>query len=70
VRETHKAEGVTLPPDAQVAETVTRYNELLARADDPQDPAELRSLYPWLRARIIKDLEAAAADPGSGKRQA
>lgn len=70
VQDGHKAKGVTLPPDAQLAETVSRYNELIAAAKNPSDETELRALFPWLQLRISKDLEAAKTAPGSGKRPA
>lgn len=66
----HKEEGVRLPPDAALDEQAEAYNALLARAEDPSDAAELESLLPWLEARLRKKLQAAAAEPGTGKRQA
>ncbi|WP_428700172.1 helix-turn-helix domain-containing protein [Stappia sp.] len=66
----HKEEGVKLPPDAALDEQAEAYNALLARAEDPADAAELESLLPWLEARLRKKLQTAAAEPGTGKRQA
>lgn len=68
VHESHKAKGVTLPSDAHLAETVSRYNELVAAARNPADESELRALFPWLELRISQDLEEAQNAPGSGKR--
>ncbi|WP_289034367.1 helix-turn-helix transcriptional regulator [uncultured Roseibium sp.] len=68
VHESHKAKGVTLPSDAHLAETVSRYNELVAAARNPADESELRALFPWLQLRISQDLEEAQNAPGSGKR--
>ncbi|MEP3428656.1 MAG: helix-turn-helix transcriptional regulator [Roseibium sp.] len=70
VQDGHKEKGVTLPPDAQLAETVSRYNELIAAARNPSDESELRALFPWLQLRISQDLEEAKIAPGSGKRPA
>lgn len=70
VGQVHKEEGVRLPPDAALDEQAEAYNALLARAEDPSDAAELESLLPWLEARLRKKLQAAAAEPGTGKRQA
>ncbi|WP_417766757.1 helix-turn-helix domain-containing protein [Stappia sp.] len=66
----HNEAGVKLPPDAVLDEQAEAYNALLARAEDPADAAELESLLPWLEARLRKKLQAAAAEPGTGKRQA
>ncbi|WP_097176415.1 helix-turn-helix domain-containing protein [Stappia indica] len=66
----HKEEGVRLPPDAALDEQAEAYNALMARAEDPSDAAELESLLPWLESRLRKKLQAAAAEPGTGKRQA
>ena len=66
----HKEAGVKLPPDAVLDEQAEAYNALLARAEDPADAAELESLLPWLEARLRKKLQTAAAEPGTGKRQA
>ncbi|MEP0235570.1 helix-turn-helix transcriptional regulator [Roseibium sp.] len=68
VHESHKAKGVMLPSDAHLAETVSRYNELVAAARNPADESELRALFPWLQLRISQDLEEAQNAPGSGKR--
>jgi hypothetical protein len=70
VQETHKAKGIILPPDALLAETASRYNELVAAARNPADEAELRALFPWLQLRVAQDLEEAQRAPGSGKRPA
>lgn len=70
VRDTHKEKGVTLPPDALLAETVARYNELINAANNPSDETELRALFPWLQLRISQDLDEAIALPGKGKHPA
>ncbi|MBO9420107.1 hypothetical protein J7481_11420 [Labrenzia sp. R4_2] len=70
VQDTHREKGVTLPPDAQISETVVRYNELIAAAKNPSDETELRALFPWLQLRISRDLDEAKHAPGSGKRRA
>ncbi|MEP5810507.1 MAG: helix-turn-helix transcriptional regulator [Roseibium sp.] len=68
VQESHKAKGVTLPPDAHLAETVSRYNELISAAKNPADESELRALFPWLQLRISQDLETAEETPSSCNR--
>ncbi|GAA0774683.1 hypothetical protein GCM10009077_10810 [Roseibium denhamense] len=70
VQDSHREKGVSLPPEAHLAETVARYNELSAAAANPSDEAELRALFPWLKLRIARDLEAARSAPGTGKRPA
>ncbi|WP_242390286.1 hypothetical protein [Polymorphum gilvum] len=70
VTRVHKEEGIKLPPDAVLDEQAEAYNALLARAEDPADAAELHSLLPWLEARLRRKLQTAAAEPGTGKRQA
>jgi len=68
VRDSHREKGVTLSADAQLIETVARYNELVAAARNPSDEPELRSLLPWIKLRISKDLDEAMKAPGTGKR--
>lgn len=70
VQDSHREKGVSLPPEAHLAETVARYNELCAAAANPSDEAELRALFPWLKLRIARDLEDAQSAPGTGKRPA
>ncbi|MCY1706461.1 helix-turn-helix domain-containing protein [Pannonibacter sp. SL95] len=70
VLQLHKEEGIRLPPDAVLEAQSNAYNDLLARAEDPRDTAELTALLPWLEARLRKALKAAVAEPGTGKRQA
>jgi transcriptional regulator with XRE-family HTH domain len=66
----HKAEGITLPPDALFDEQSSAYNALIERAEDPSDADELKSLLPWLETRLKRQLAAAKASPGTGKREA
>ena len=65
----HKAEGITLPPDALFDEQSSAYNALIERAVDPSNVDELKSLLPWLEARLKRELAAARTAPGSGKRE-
>ncbi len=65
----HKAEQITLPPDALFDEQSSAYNALIERAVDPSDTEELTSLLPWLETRLKRDLKAAKAQPGTGKQQ-
>ncbi len=66
----HKAEGITLPPDALFDEQSSAYNALIERAEDPSDANELTSLLPWLETRLKRQLTAVKASPGTGKREA
>lgn len=66
----HKAEGVTLPPDALFDEQSSAYNALIERAENPSDTDELTSLLPWLETRMKRQLSSAKAKPGTGKREA
>lgn len=70
VLQLHKEEGIRLPPDAVLEAQSNAYNDLLARAEDPADNAELMSLLPWLETRLRKALKAAVSEPGTGKRLA
>lgn len=70
VQDTHREKGVTLPLGAQLSETVSRYNELIAAARNPSDETELRALFPWLQLRISQDLDEAKNAPGKGKHPA
>lgn len=70
VTKLHKAEGITLPPDALFDEQSSAYNALIERAEDPADANELTSLLPWLASRIKRNLLQAKAEPGAGKREA
>lgn len=66
----HKAEGITLPPDALFDEQSSAYNALIEKAENPTDTDELTSLLPWLETRLKRHLSSAKADPGSDKREA
>lgn len=66
----HKAEGITLPPDALFDEQSSAYNTLIEKAENPSDTDELTSLLPWLEARLKRQLSSAKSDPGSDKREA
>lgn len=70
VTDLHKAEGVTLPPDALLDEQSSAYNALIERVEDPSDANELNSLLPWLETRLKRKLSSAKAAPGTGKRPA
>ncbi|WP_428527092.1 helix-turn-helix domain-containing protein [Roseibium sp.] len=70
VTKLHKTEGITLPSDALYDEQSSAYNALIERAEDPSDEGELTSLLPWLETRLKRQLAAAKASPGTGKREA
>lgn len=70
VIQAHKARGIRLSPENQTVEAAAAYNLLLEQAADPSDLSELEALLPWLKNRLEKTLDEAAAEPGSGKRQA
>ncbi|MGS4886127.1 helix-turn-helix domain-containing protein [Roseibium sp. MB-4] len=66
----HKAEGITLPPDALFDEQSSAYNALIERAEDPSDADELTSLLPWLETRLKRQIATAKSSPGTEKREA
>ncbi|XHC12327.1 helix-turn-helix domain-containing protein [Labrenzia sp. ac12] len=66
----YKEEEVRLPPIVLLSEQARSYNALVERAEDPGDTDELLALLPWLEARLRRTLNAAVAEPGTGKHQA
>ncbi|MCR5855952.1 hypothetical protein [Mesorhizobium sp. J428] len=70
LRRVYREDGVKLPADALMPETIRHLQALVSRMDNPADEAEARSLAPWLENRIRTELKAAAAAPGTGKREA
>lgn len=66
----HKAEGVKLPPEAIVAEAADLYNELVKRVTDWTDADEIEAVMPQLERLLVRKLQSAAAEPGTGKRSA
>lgn len=69
LRRVYREEGVKLPADALMPETLRHTQSMIDRMDDPADAAEARALAPWLENRIRRELQAAAAAPGTGKRE-
>lgn len=70
VSRVHRDEGVKLSIEAGAIEAGRLYNDLLERAEDPNDRAELEALFPWLENRLRKSLREARDAPGTGKRSA
>lgn len=62
--------SIRLSPGALIAEVVRHFDALMSKMDDPDDPAELESMVPWLENRIRKEIREAATAPGTGKREA
>jgi transcriptional regulator with XRE-family HTH domain len=70
VSRVHAEAEIRLPADAQATELANAYNLLMAKAEDPADPLELKSLLPWLETHLTKTLRQALKEPGAGKREA
>ncbi|MBO9419184.1 helix-turn-helix transcriptional regulator [Labrenzia sp. R4_2] len=70
VSRVHAEAEIRLPADAQATELANAYNLLMAKAEDPVDPLELKSLLPWLETHLTKTLKQALKEPGAGKREA
>jgi hypothetical protein len=70
VSRVHAEAQIRLPADAQATELANAYNLLMAKAEDPADPLELKSLLPWLETHLNKTLNQALKEPGAGKREA
>jgi transcriptional regulator with XRE-family HTH domain len=66
----HAEAQIRLPADAQATELANAYNLLMAKAEDPADILELKSLLPWLETHLTKNLRQALKEPGAGKREA
>ncbi len=66
----HTEVGIRLPFEETMRLAAENYNRIVARAENPFDIDELEALLPWLESRIRKSIEAARAEPGTGKREA
>lgn len=66
----HREAGIKLPPDRVSAEAATLYNELAIQVRDLDDTEGIEAALPLLRYQLKKRLAAAAAAPGTGKREA
>ncbi|WP_428525660.1 hypothetical protein [Roseibium sp.] len=70
VSQVHAEAEIRLPADALASELAIAYNLLMAKAEDPADILELKSLLPWLETHLTKTLNQAINEPGAGKREA
>lgn len=69
VRE-HKAGGERLLPEMVAPEAVKLYNELIGMVRDVTDHRTVEAVLPLLAENLRERLRKAAAEPGSGKREA
>lgn len=69
VRE-HKAGGERLLPEMVAPEAVKLYNELIGMVRDVTDHRTVEAVLPLLAENLRERLRKAAAEPGTGKREA
>lgn len=70
IARTYKAEHISLSPADLGRLAAQKYREMIAAAVDPADEDERAALMELLKARLRKELKAAAAAPATRKRSA
>lgn len=61
----HQQAQLGLRPEDIAVEAASLYNELKMKADDINDPEEVKDLLGWLEGRLVKRLAKLKADPAN-----